>query len=60
MPPVITPEVYRSLCRLVDYLYREEESHWQADDQPARHIFLDVRYVAHWLDRPAVKRRERV
>lgn len=53
---IITAEVYRNLCTLVEYLYRDEERHWEADGRPARHIFHDIKCVADWLDTLPVPR----
>ena len=50
MPAVIPSEVYASLCTLVEYLYDDEERHWEADGRPARHVFHDIKRVAEWLD----------
>lgn len=55
---IITAEVYDSLHALIEYLYRDEERHWEADGRPARHIFRDVRRVADWLDTLPAPRRK--
>jgi hypothetical protein len=47
-------ETRNSLKRIIDYLYTDEERHWQESDPPeADHIFHDIMRVAKWLDSAA-------
>lgn len=46
---IITPEVGRSLNALIEYLWRDEQKHWEESDRPKAHIFHDVQIVAAWL-----------
>ena len=33
---------YNALQRIVDYLYADEQKHWEESGKPKKHIFLDV------------------
>ena len=49
-------EVYESLNRIIDYMYCDEEKHYNEEtnggenpEDGKSHIFLDVKRVAEWL-----------
>ncbi|HLG19787.1 MAG TPA: hypothetical protein VI895_08235 [Bdellovibrionota bacterium] len=43
-------ETYRSLCKILDYLYEDEQGHWEENERPTLHIFTDIRQVQGWAD----------
>ncbi|NOS71115.1 MAG: hypothetical protein HOP33_14440 [Verrucomicrobia bacterium] len=48
-------ETQTSLREIINYLYTDEEKHWQAEDRPDRHIFCDIMRLASWLEAFALK-----
>jgi hypothetical protein len=46
-------ETQFSLRQIINYLYGDEEKHWQEENRPVRHIFRDILRVASWLDTAA-------
>jgi hypothetical protein len=44
------------LRRIINYLYADEERHWQEAGEPnTNHIFHDIIRLAEWLDKAARK-----
>ena len=48
-------ETQMSLHQIVEYLYADEEKHWEENNRPFRHIFHDILRVSSWLDATAPK-----
>ena len=46
----MSPNIRRSVNRLLTYLWRDEENDWHASGLPDDHIFLDLERIAAWLD----------
>ena len=47
--------VYHSLCAILEYMYEDEERHWEESGKPKTHIFNDVVRVQEWADEVAGK-----
>lgn len=43
-------EIYRSIKKVIDYLYDDEMKNWEENDKPQEgHIFHDVAIVDNWI-----------
>ncbi len=45
----MSKETQMSLHEIIEYLYADEEKHWQEENRPANHIFCDILRVDSWL-----------
>lgn len=36
-------KTYESLKAVIDYLYSDEKEHWEENDKPIGHVFVDVK-----------------
>jgi len=43
-------EQYKALTEVVNYLYHDEQKHFEEEDKPKEHIFRDVRLLANYLE----------
>ena len=39
----------KEIGKVVDYLWHDEEKHWEEDGKPRNHIFIAVRRINNWL-----------
>jgi hypothetical protein len=42
-------EIFKSLEKVVKYLYDDEQKHWEEDGKPKDHIFTHVNLLDHWV-----------
>ena len=41
-------ETYNALLKVIDYLYDNEQRHWEESGRPANHIFKSLEQLAGW------------
>jgi hypothetical protein len=43
-------KTYECLIKVIDYVYEDEQRHWEEEGQPDNHIFTSVRQLRDWAD----------
>ena len=44
---------YQSVLAVLEYLWKEEQRHWEESGEPDNHIFLHLKQLASWADEVA-------
>lgn len=49
MSAQVTPEFLEQLEDLIQYVWEDEESHWEESGRPDNHIFVKIKKLNDWL-----------
>lgn len=45
----MTPEFIKDVMETIEYLWKDEEKHWQESDKPKKHIFNTIKRLRFFL-----------
>jgi len=47
-------EILKSINRIINYIYLDEEKHFEESKKPRNHIFRDLKKVKQYLERKKI------